>query len=939
MTARRRPARRTHAFRANVLRGVTGNLARFLAVFAIVAIGAGVYAGLRCFVPDMYASADALFDRYNLADVQVSSPAGLTASDLAAVRAVPGVRGAAGMQSFEASAACGGRALRLEVTARDMAAYEASLDAESGLDGDPAAVSRPILLEGRLPAAPGEMAVSTSGDSFGEQVRLGDVVEVTAVDGAGRVADVLADSSFTVVGVVQSPEWLCTSLSVSPTSGAALTNFAFIDLGAAAHPGVYTTIALTCEDAYARTAFTEGYDDAVAPTIEALKELGRAGSRDWYVVGRDASSSSYLYEATALRMGRICSIFPAFFFLVAALVSLTTTRRMVEADRVEVGTLKALGYAPRQIAGKYLAFSGLASVSGACAGVCAGVLMLPAAIWTAYSRMYIDFPFIEGFHEPYCAAAALASVGLCLGMTLAAVRGTLREPASALLAPAVPKAGRRIALERVRPLWRRMPFSLKVCARNALRYKGRMLMTVLGVAGCCGLLLTGFGVRDELDGFVQEQYGGIYTYDVMVNFDAAAPGEAGDAGGAAAALVGTAAEQAATAAAQADPDPALTAVLDDELGAGNWSYFCRAAALAENPGGDPSAIPYGVGGELDRTGGSVQAALRAGRADQAEADQADQAAQADQADADQADQAAGPGSGAGDAGDAGGDAGASGIVRDVGVVVPRDAGQGLIRIDDAATGGPLALPGSGAVLTERLAEQLMVGVGDAVLVSFDDGGAAREVRVAGVMRNFVGHFVYLSPAAYEEAFGAAPAYNLALGSAPDGLAIDIDALRGRLATADPRVRSVTVPQDESGRYEDITSSLGSIVGIIVAVSCALAFIVVYALTEVNIEERRREIATLKVLGFTRREVRGYVFRETYLHAGAGILLGLPFGAWLCDWVMRAAEFDNVIYFRTVGAPCYLWAALLTAAAVCLVTLAMRRRLAGIDMADSLSSVD
>ena len=260
----------------------------------------------------------------------------------------------------------------------------------------------------------------------------------------------------------------------------------------------------------------------------------------WYVVGRDASPSCYLYKSTALRMERICLIFPVFFFLVAALVCLTTISRMVETDRVEIGTLKALGYGPGRIAWKYLAFSGAASIGGAVVGICAGVFTLPIAIWTPYSRMYIDFPYLMGFHQPDCLIALGVSVGLALLTTLVAVRRTLRESAASLLLPPAPKGGRRIMLEHVKPLWRRLSFSQKVTARNVFRYKKRMVMTIVGVAGCTGLVLTGFGIQNKLDGFVQAQYGGIYTYDVMVNFDA-------DAG-------------------VATSDSPLTQALNDELG-------------------------------------------------------------------------------------------------------------------------------------------------------------------------------------------------------------------------------------------------------------------------------------------------------------------------------------------------------------------------------------
>ncbi len=995
----RRRRRRGHAFRLNVRRTVTGNLARFFALFGIVAIGAGVFAGLRMFVPDMYASADAFFDRYNFADIQVSSPLGLTDDDVEAIRAVEGVRGATGVASYEMSMSdADGATYEVQVEALDMALYASVLDETDGRDGDQSAVSRLVLYEGRLPESADEIVMSTNGQLKDDSVQVGDVLTVTEITDSDEVGDVLVTREFTVVGLVQSPEWLSNSTSLSPTSGARITNYAYIDLSAMADPGLYTSIIATTDDAIDEVSFTDAYNEAVDLVQEAIKDVapereqarydelvaeledaraeaqealqqadearseaqagidaaqavidqyqpvvdelsaydadtlaylgqtenlaaaqeavaqaqealataqdGLAQAEDaaaqaeealaqidetvadleverWYILDRNANSSCYLYQATALRMERICLIFPIFFFLVAALVSLTTMSRMVETDRVEIGTLKALGYTKNRIGLKYLAFSGLASISGSVVGIVAGVLMLPRAIWSPYSRIYIDFDFLTGFHQPDCLIALGLSVALALGVTWIAVRRTLRESAASLLLPARPKGGRRILLERVRPLWRRLSFSHKVTARNLFRYKKRMFMTVVGVAGCTGLVLTGFGVQDKLDGFVQAQYGDIYTYDVVVNFDSDTDPAAG---------AGLGAE-----------DSQLAALLDDKLGAGEWTYVSKQAAIAENPDGDPTRIAYGIGGRMDQTGGSTQAEMRDSRSDSTGESE-------------------------------------EGILRDVFLYVMQEGSdQGLINIDDYQTGERLELPDEGVVITERLAEQLLVDVGDTIELSLDTDDDPVVVEVTGIMHNYVGHYVYFSPAAYEAAFGEEPVYNMVLGWNAQG--VDEDELVTDIASGSEAVVSASLPSDEAGGYEDIASSLNSIVLILLVVSGMLAFIVICALTEINIEERRREIATLKVLGFMRSEVRGYVYRETCLLVAIGIVLGLPFGVWLCDFIMRAAEFDNIIYFRTIDWPCFVFSVVFTAAVTVLVTVAMRKRLYSIDMVSSLKSVD
>lgn len=229
----------------------------------------------------------------------------------------------------------------------------------------------------------------------------------------------------------------------------------------------------------------------------------------------------------------------------------------------------------------------------------------------------------------------------------------------------------------------------------------------------------------------------------------------------------------------------------------------------------------------------------------------------------------------------------------------------------------------------------MVDAGDTVLLDLGDG--PREVEVKGVMHNYTSHAAYLSAQAYEAAFGEAPAWSLVLGRNPRGLSKA--ELTRALTEASVLVTGVSVPADEAGPYEDVASGLDSVVGILLASSGALAFIVVYALTEMNVEEREREIATLKVLGRTRREVRSCVFRETWALAALGLVLGLPFGAALADHVMRSAEFDNVIFYRSTSPWCFLAAAVFTLACSAAALLLMRRRVDGVRMGESLKSVD
>nr|WP_239471801.1 ABC transporter permease [Olsenella profusa] len=526
---------------------------------------------------------------------------------------------------------------------------------------------------------------------------------------------------------------------------------------------------------------------------------------------------------------------------------------MVEDERVQIGTYKALGYSTARIAGKYLAYAGAAALTGAVLGVAVLTQVLPFIVSSAYGIIYAVPQ--QGFPLPIDPMVALTSGGLGVAVTLlatwAAVVSSLRETPAALMQPRAPRAGRRILLERVRPLWRRLSFSWKVTCRNLFRYKKRLLMTVVGISGCTALLLVGLGLHDAIWDIIDNQFGPIAHYDTTVSLDETAT------------------------AADADAVDAL-------IGSTDGSRVLARAQLV-----------------------NVQAGSNA----------------------------------------------ADGTIS-VQVVVPEDPGSfdDAVSLRERVSQRPLSLvaDGSGIILGEKTATKLGVAAGDTVTVFGQDAvgtatGTGCTLTVSGIAENYVGSVAYLAPAAWEtlRAGGVVDAEEPSFSTiyattSPD--AATRNALTDELQGTG-HVSTVAFTDETVAMYREMLSAVDLIVVVLIVSAAALAFIVLYNLTNINIGERVREIATLKVLGFKRGEVGAYIFREIALLALLGDALGMVLGTWLEGFVIVTAEVDVVMFGRVIHPLSYLGAFALTLVFSALVMLAMRRRLDAIDMVESLKSVD
>lgn len=573
---------------------------------------------------------------------------------------------------------------------------------------------------------------------------------------------------------------------------------------------------------------------------DAQQEIDDIDTPEWLVMDRTKNSGVVSFEADAERIDSIASFFPFIFFLVAALVALTTMTRMVDEERVLIGTYKALGYGRARITSKYLIYAAAASLLGSAVGIAVLSQVLPWVIMEAYSIVY----FVPRGAMPVNWPLALAAAGLGLGVTLlatwAAAAATLRETPAALMLPRAPKAGKRILLERLGPLWRHLSFSWKVTLRNLFRYKKRLVMTVIGIAGCTALLLTGLGLQNSINDIIDVQYGQLVHYNVVVSGDEdAATGERE----------------------QAD------------------------ALLAD--------------------GDVVQQAARA----TVESVMAQ---------------------------------GADGTEVMTTVVAPQDpaAFSSLWTLRTRQDQQPVVLADGGVVLTEKLANLLGVGPGDKVrFAEQDDLGNATDTTytapVAAVVENYVANYAFMTPAVYERTFGQAGANLTVYARVADDATAQQELSQALRDTG--AVETVAFNDEVISSYKKMLRSVDMVVIVLVVAAAALAFIVLYNLTNINITERAREIATLKVLGFLPREVDAYIFREIALLSLMGALVGLALGVVLEGFVVTTAEVDQVMFGRTIHGLSFLIAFALTMVFTLLVTFTMRPKLAHVDMVESLKS--
>lgn len=572
--------------------------------------------------------------------------------------------------------------------------------------------------------------------------------------------------------------------------------------------------------------------DARQQILDAEKKVAKLKKPTWYVFTRKDNPGFSTYESDAYRIENVCKIFPVFFFLVAILVCLTTMTRMVEEERTQIGTLKALGYSKAAIASKFIVYSALASLSGSVVGIAAGSFIFPTVIYSAYEMLY-KTPALKLQPMPEVwVLVTLCALVCTTAAALMACMAELRSNPAALMRPKAPKAGKRVLLEKIPFIWKRLSFTRKVTVRNLFRYKKRIFMTILGIAGCTALTMAGFGIYSSISVILDKQYSEIFNYDLIVVLDS-------DAG-------------------EYTLETVDKALEEDENTTENVELYMKSLSYK------------GIG--------------------------------------------------------------------DTSLVVAKDTTKlaDVVKFNDRVTGDPFELTDDGVIITERFAELSGLSAGDEF--TFTCGGEEITAKVSAITENYTLHFVYMTENLYEKLCGAKPSYNTYFTIMKDTGDEAQKEMGERLMSLDG-VQALSFVKDNRESFGNTVKNLNYVVILIIVSAAMLAFVVLYNLTNINITERIREIATIKVLGFYDNEVSAYVFRENILLTLIGDAIGLGAGVWLHRFVIQVAQTDSVMFGRTLPLWCFAAAFVLTLIFALLVDFIMHFRLKKVSMVESLKSVE
>lgn len=932
------------ALKKDTVREIRHSLGRFLSIFLIVLLGCGFFSGIKATMPDMIDTAEKYFSDNRLMDIKLMSSIGVKSEDVEAVKKAEDVQGVMAGYSKDVFYYHENQNLVLKFMSFNNVVDENS----------PNNLDKPVLLEGRLPEKKGECAVEvkmSSPDTF----KVGGEIKINEPDSSKNITDTLATDTYRIVGIVASPlyigyerdattvgngtvvsnvfvpesEFVCdyyTELYVKFKGTDELDPFSdeykqavkdksvqaveffedsvnarFEKLSSDAQDSIDVAQekvdilkqALACDEnqltellataqksveeaqeAYDKaeqsgssakylarsqllkaqqleevagkllqdkktgsTAAFDEYNGQLAAAEDeiagAKKELEAVKTPAFYQYDRFEASSDYSsFYGDAQKVDSIAKVFPVFFILVAALVCLTTMTRMVEEQRTQIGTYKALGYSGARIAGKYLFYAATAASAGSCIGVVVGLQIFPKIIYSCYNILY-NIPDIDTPFKPvYMALCLVVSVICTCSAVLYACIKELKSQPSQLMRPKPPQNGRRVLLERVDLIWNRLDFLAKVTVRNLLRYKKRFFMTIVGVAGCTALIVTGFGLKYSIKTIAEKQFNEIFLYDGIAVLNSA------------------------------DFDEKQ---LEDKI-----------SSIAQV---DKSMLMQSTDGIAENESENQSVSMIVPKA-------------------------------------------------------PENMGD-YIDLVSAENGSNLEVKSGSVIITQKLAKLLDLKTGDTITIKLSDH-EEKEFKIGGVSKNYALHYIYITPDDFESVYGEKPVYNLSfidLKKDTDG-----NSFKEQLISND-EFYGISFKNDSSRGFLNSVDSLDAIVILLIVCAGGLAFVVLYNLANINITERVREIATIKVLGFYDSETSAYIYRENLISTIVGIIVGLAAGKILHYFVVITSEVDLVLFNRQLVWWAYVLGALLTLAFAFIVNLVLHFKLKKIDMVESLKSVE
>lgn len=583
--------------------------------------------------------------------------------------------------------------------------------------------------------------------------------------------------------------------------------------------------------------FKEKIADAEKELLDAKEKVSDIEKPTWYVLDRNANTGYVSFIQDTKSIKNISKVFPIVFFIVAALISLTSMTRMVEEQRTQIGTLKALGYNGFQITQKYIIYASLACIIGGILGMCVGFVLLPNIIWSLYGLMYqiLDNICIS-FNLKYAALGLILICVCILGATIYTVQKELKNTPAILMRPKAPKSGNRVFLEKIPFIWKKLNFSQKVTVRNLFRYKKRFYMTIIGILGCTALITTGFGIKDSVTRLLPDQFGKIFCYDMQLT-------------------------------------------MKNSLSSEEKQTFIK--EIKEDNRTEKVATVYMTSSKAIRNQNS----------------------------------------------------------EDVQIIIPEEEKElnGIININDSKTHNKVYLKENEICITDKAAQLLGVKKGDTITLEENEDKKV-EVKISDVIENYVSHYVFMSKSTYEFLYEKALNPNVLLINN-----VDLSTEKNNEFASDlmskKEVASLTDISSLSGMIGDMMSLLNYVVIILIVSAGLLAFVVLYNLANVNISERIRELATIKVLGFYDKEVYDYVTKETVILTAIGIILGLGAGYILNAYILGTCEINILRFTKTINPTSYICAAGITIIFTIIVNIVTYFSLKKINMIESLKSVE
>lgn len=907
---------------------IKNSFGRFIAIFAIVMLGSGFFTGLKATMPDMIDTAAEYFEDNNLADITLRSTYGVKYDDVQKVKNVENVKGVMPGYSKDVYYSYKGKNLVLKAISYN----------NNPSVSDVNVLNKLVVSEGRLPEKSGECVVEkklSSPDTF----KVGEKLTLIEPDESKELSESLKNDEYEIVGIVSSPMYIGYERDKTNVGNGSVDSNIFIieeDFTSDYYTDLYVTLngaenyepfsddyknyikenSKAAEDAFAESvnerytsllssakdeitdaqkaaddyeALLDSDDNTLSQMIESLNadcneldsesleykaksetlnkvsmllDARRSNNQNVLsemhnelvtarlqiasakqklsemsepvIVSSDRfDSSDYSsYSSDSERMDNISKVFPVFFIIVAALVCLTTMTRMVDEKRVEIGTYKALGYSSMKIAMKYLTYAFWATVLGCTFGTAIGVKVFPKIIYNAYKMLY-NIPKINApFKWDYYILCTLCALAVTLITVIVAIKNELRQEPSQIMRPKSPPSGKRVLLEKIPFIWNRLGFLSKVTVRNLLRYKKRFLMSVIGVAGCTALVITGFGLKYSISSIIDKQFDEVFLYD------------------------------------------ALAAVNSDNL---------KIEEAIENSASEYTAIDK-------YTLESVESY----------------------------------------------DVYANDERQSAYVVVPKssDDFSSFVSLKSVDGKESYSLSDGAVLITNKLSQLLDVKAGDEITLSL--GMEKKTAKVTGVIENYAMHYIYMSPDTYSDLFENNAEYNTVCIKLSDNA--DENKLASDMISSKDYL-GITFIEQTGTNFTESMGSLDIIIWVLIVCAGALAIVVLYNLANINITERMREIATIKVLGFYDGEVASYIYRENIISCILGILLGDILGVFLHKFVVSTSEVDLVMFNRELVWWAYVLGAVLTILFAALVNFVLYFKLSKVKMVESLKSVE